>query len=93
MNLTPNGTNAPAEGFLWRPIGKVLVASSCLAIACRPASARSPAARPLNIKEAVQLALRQNPQRLSASLAVSDRKEGQTIAHCCLRPDSRRGKA
>jgi outer membrane protein len=60
----------------------------CLTIACRLVSAEPPTARPISIKEAVQLAMRQNPQRLIARLVVSQRKADQTIARSALLPQA-----
>jgi hypothetical protein len=69
----------PGRMFFW-PV--------CLPIVCHFASAQSPAARPISIKDAVRLALRQNPQRLIAGLIVSERKEDQTIARSALLPQA-----
>jgi outer membrane protein len=71
-----------------RLIGRALRGSLCLTVACRLVSAESPTARPISIKEAVQLALRQNPQRLIARLVVSQRNADQTIARSALLPQA-----
>jgi outer membrane protein len=69
-----------------RLTGRALRGSLCLTVACCLVSAEPPTARPISIKEAVQLALRQNPQRLIARLVVSQRKADQTIARSALLP-------
>jgi hypothetical protein len=62
-----------------RVLGSVLLGYLGLAIACNCASAETPAARPLSMKEAVQLAMQQNPQRLIARLAVNERREDKPL--------------
>lgn len=48
----------------------------------------SPGALPLNLKEAVQLALKQNPQRLIAQLLVSESDHNSQIARSALLPQA-----
>ena len=69
-----------------RALGSLLLGYLGLAIACNCASAQTAAARPLSMKEAVQLAMQQNPQRLIARLAVNERREDKTIAQSALLP-------
>jgi outer membrane protein len=69
-----------------RALGSLLLSYLGLAIACNCASAETPAARPLSMKEAVQLAMEQNPQRLIASLVVNERRKDKTIAQSALLP-------
>jgi outer membrane protein len=69
-----------------RALGSLLLGYLGLAIACNCASAQTAAARPLSMKEAVQLAMQQNPQRLIARLAVNERHEDKTIAQSALLP-------
>jgi outer membrane protein len=69
-------------------LGRMFCWSVCLPIVCRLASAQAPTARPISIKDAVRLALRQNPQRLIAGLVVSERKEDRTIARSALLPQA-----
>jgi outer membrane protein len=69
-----------------RALGSLLLGYLGLAIACNCASAETAAARPLSMKEAVQLAMQQNPQRLIARLAVNERREDKTIAQSALLP-------
>ena len=69
-----------------RALGSLLLGYLGLAIACNCASAETAAARPLSMKEAVQLAMQQNPQRLIARLAVNERGEDKTIAQSALLP-------
>jgi outer membrane protein len=71
-----------------RVIGRALCGSLCLALASHLAYADPPTARPLSIKEAVQLAMQQNPQRLVAHLIVSQREEDQSIALSSLLPQA-----
>jgi outer membrane protein TolC len=47
---------------------------------------RNPAALPLSMKETVQLAMQQNPQRLIARLAVNERRQDKTITQSALVP-------
>jgi hypothetical protein len=56
-------------------------------------AAESPLARTLSVKEVVQLAMRENPQRLIARLLVNQRVQDQTISRSALlpRPDCRPG--
>jgi outer membrane protein len=70
-----------------RALGSLLLGYLGLAIACNCASAQTAAARPLSMKEAVQLAMQQNPQRLIAHLAVNERREDKTIAQSALLPE------
>src|SRR5260370_36021321 len=65
-----------------------LAATSLLAVAARGARADRPRPRTLSIREAVQLALQQNPQRLIAELAVRQSREDQTIARAALLPQA-----
>ena len=69
-----------------RALGSLLLGYLGLAIACNCASAETAAARPLSMKEAVQLGMQQNPQRLIARLAVNERREDKTIAQSALLP-------
>jgi outer membrane protein TolC len=69
-----------------RALGSLLLGYLGLAIACNCASAQTAATRPLSMKEAVQLAMQQNPQRLIARLAVNERREDKTIAQSALLP-------
>src|SRR5215470_5320352 len=71
-----------------RRSGPVVLASLSLALACPLADAEPPRARPLSLKEAVQLALQQNPDRLIAGLALSQQKEERTIARSALLPQA-----
>jgi outer membrane protein len=69
-----------------RAFGNLLFGYLGLAIVCNCASAETAAARPLSMKEAVQLAMQQNPQRLIASLVVNERRKDKTIAQSALLP-------
>lgn len=69
-----------------RTLGSLLLGYLGLASACNSAGAETAAARPLSMKEAVQLAMQQNPQRLIARLAVNERREDKTIAQSALLP-------
>src|SRR5262245_23376461 len=69
-----------------RRSGPAVLASLGLALACPLADAEPPRARPLSLKEAVQLVLQQNPERLIAGLALSQQKEEQAIARSALLP-------
>ncbi len=73
----------------WRPmraLGSLLLGYLGLAIGCHCANAQSPAGRPLSMKDAVQLALRQNPQRLIARLIVTERNKDKNIVQSALLP-------
>ena len=69
-----------------RTLGSLLLGYLGLAIACDCAIAETAAAWPLSMKEAVQLAMQQNPQRLIARLVVNERREDKTIAQSALLP-------
>ena len=69
-----------------RALGSLLFGYLGLAIGCHCANAQSPAGRPLSMKDAVQLALRQNPQRLIARLIVGERNQDKNIAQSALLP-------
>src|ERR1700730_4012848 len=69
-----------------RALGSLLLGYLGLTIGCHCANAQSPAGRPLSMKDAVQLALRQNPQRLIARLIVSERNQDKNIAQSALLP-------
>src|SRR5215468_4059822 len=69
-----------------RRSGPAVLASLSLALACPLADAEPPRARPLSLKEAVQLALQQNPDRLIAGLALSKQEAEQAIARSSLLP-------
>src|ERR1700746_1403268 len=69
-----------------RALGSLLLGHLGLAIACNCASAETADARPLSMKEAVQLAMQQNPHRLIARLTVNERREDKTIAQSALLP-------
>ena len=69
-----------------RALGSLLFGYLGLAIGCHCANAQSPAGRPLSMKDAVQLALRQNPQRLIARLIVSERNQDKNIAQSAILP-------
>ena len=69
-----------------RALSSLLFGYLGLAIVCNCASAETAATRPLSMKEAVQLAMQQNPQRLIARLAVNERREDKTIAQSALLP-------
>jgi hypothetical protein len=71
-----------------RALGSRLLGYLGLVIVCNCASAETAAARPLSMKEAVQLAMQQNPQRLIVRLAVNERREDKTIAQSELLPRS-----
>jgi outer membrane protein len=69
-----------------RALGSLLLGCLGLAIGCHCANAQSAAGRPLNMKDAVQLALRQNPQRLIARLIVSEKNQDKNIVQSALLP-------
>jgi outer membrane protein len=69
-----------------RAFGSLLLGYLGLAIGCHCANAQSPAGRPLSMKDAIQLALRQNPQRLIARLIVSEKNQDKNIAQSALLP-------
>src|SRR3984893_6336947 len=69
-----------------RALGSLLLGYLGLAIGCHCANAQSLAGRPLSMKEAVQLALRQNPRRLIARLIVSEKNHDKDIAQSALLP-------
>ncbi len=69
-----------------RALGSLLLGYLGLAIGCHCANAQSPAGRPLSMKDAVQLALRQNPQRLIARLIVTERNKDKNIVQSALLP-------
>ena len=62
--------------------------SLLLVVACGLAQAQSPPVQRLTIKEAVQLALRQNPQLLIAELAAGERDQQQRVALSALLPQA-----
>jgi outer membrane protein TolC len=65
-----------------------LLASVLVAFTLPAVGAEAPALRSLSIKDAVQLALEQNPRRLIAALAVRQGRENQTIARAALLPQA-----
>ena len=69
-----------------RALGSLLLGYLGLAIGCHCANAQFPAGRPLSMKDAVQLALRQNPQRLIARLIVSEKNQDKNITQSVLLP-------
>jgi len=69
-----------------RALGSLLLGYLGLAIGCHCANAQSPTGRPLSMKDAVKLALRQNPQRLIARLIVSEKNQDKNIAQSALLP-------
>src|SRR6266403_6257883 len=69
-----------------RALGSLLLGYLGLAVGCHCANAQTPAGRPLSMKDAVQLALRQNPQRLIARLIVTERDKDKNIVQSALLP-------
>ncbi|HEX7360196.1 MAG TPA: TolC family protein [Bryobacteraceae bacterium] len=66
----------------------MICAALILTIVCPSADAQTAVKRPLSIKQAIQLALNENPLRRAASLSVSERRQEKDVARSALLPQA-----